>query len=67
VSHDRGGFDDDNEAFQSLKMDLCRICGQQKFLETLCNITDPELDVEEKLKKTFNVRLAQEKILPQQM
>lgn len=48
-------------------MDLCRTCGQQKFLETLCNLRDSELMIEEKLRKTFNIRLAQDKLLPQQM
>jgi hypothetical protein len=45
--------------------EVCRLCGTENHFETLCDIKDPELKIEAKLMKVFNVNLSDEKLLPQ--
>ncbi|CRK92997.1 CLUMA_CG006532, isoform A [Clunio marinus] len=46
-------------------MDKCRLCGEEKYLENLCNFRDPEWMIEIKLETVFNIKLTNEKLMPQ--
>ena len=46
-------------------MDLCRLCGAKNPFEALCSLSDVELQIEIKLQKVFNVKLNNNKLLPQ--
>lgn len=50
---------------QESEMDLCRLCGCKSSFDALCSLRDPELLIEMKLEKTFNMRLNNDKLLPQ--
>lgn len=46
-------------------MDLCRLCGNRDSLEPLSSLSDPELLIELKLERVFNVKLDDNKMLSQ--